>query len=179
MMASLRGLARAGLVFLERQPPDTWLLPPRQPPDCRPEASTLELAERILWMDQAMYFANSRVDAVADIARISKDVRWSAGAPLWRRGEDADGFVLVISGEVEISYTTGRALASVGQTLGGIESLADLPHWYDAVATTPVRALHSTRDAILDVIEDQADLGVDMVRFLAARLLRLRGGAST
>ena len=67
--------------------------------------------------------------------------------------------------------------ARAGQVLGAAEAMAGEPHWYKATAVTPVRGLLTSRDGVLDVIEDQTDLGVDLVRTLALRFITLRDGA--
>lgn len=176
LSGALEGLARGNLALAQLATDDRWL----QPPVEHPATSTdrpLRLAERIIWLNAVLYFADSRVEAVAEIARVSTEVRHAAGTPLWKNGDDSGTFWLILSGEVECRGAFGTARARAGNALGGLESMARVPHWYDATTATPIRALVTARDAVLDVIEDQVDLGVDLVRFLAARFVAARDGA--
>jgi CRP-like cAMP-binding protein len=177
LSGALEGLARGTLDLLRRTPSQGLFGPPAQPVPVRSDGP-LHLAEKILALHAVLYFAQSRVEAVAEIARVSAEARFAPGAPLWRRGDEARGFLLVVRGDVDCRGDFGQVRAGAGQPLGGLETIAGRPHWYEATAATPVLALLTERDAVLDVLEDQTDMGVDMVRFLAARQLVLRDGAA-
>jgi CRP-like cAMP-binding protein len=176
LSGALEGLARGNLDLISQLGDDRWLLPPFEHPVSCPD-QPLRLAERIMWLSAALYFAQSRVEAVAEIARVSSEARHGAGTPIWKSGDDSQGFLLIVAGEIDCAGKFGTTRARAGQALGGLETMARLPHWYDATVVTPVRALVTERDAVLDVIEDQVDLGADLVRNLAARFIALRDGA--
>jgi len=101
------------------------------------------------------------------------EIHLARGSELWREG-DASGYgVVVLSGEVK---TTERGRdridrARPGTSLGMREALAGLPRWHDAVAAADTVLLRADADAMLDVLQAQAELAGDMAHAIACGLL--------
>jgi thiamine biosynthesis protein ThiC len=55
--------------------------------------------------------------------------------------------------------------------LGGLEALGDVPRWYQAVTETPLVALAGDVDTLLDVFEDNMEMGMDYLAILAQWML--------
>jgi CRP-like cAMP-binding protein len=58
--------------------------------------------------------------------------------------------------------------------VGGIDSLAAEPRWYRAVAKSQVTALYIRTQHLLDVIEDDVEFAMDMLRVFARTLRSLQ-----
>jgi CRP-like cAMP-binding protein len=152
---------------------DAWLRAPAKPLTVA-GSGPLDVAEKMIQLSGAVLLSGSRLEAAAELARIAVDVRLAQGQPMWRRDDAGPDFWLILDGEVELTTARGERLrAGPGHELGAIEALAKAPRWYDAVAAKPVRALRLPVADLLDVIEDQRDVGMLLMRELAVEILRL------
>jgi CRP-like cAMP-binding protein len=127
----------------------------------------LGLVERTMCLRQTMDFANTRIQALADLAQEAKPVTIEPGHQIWSEGERADYSLVVVAGGIEASGPGLRFVASPGSMIGAAESLAREPRWYDARAKAEVRALRIEAERIFDVIEDHMDLATDLLRVFA------------
>jgi CRP-like cAMP-binding protein len=153
-------------------PPESW--PITKPPlPLRTPAPALGLVEKLLEVRRFPRWAGIRVEALAELARSSEEVTHPAGTVLWRQGERSGDIFLILAGTVDAVRPSGRFPLRAGDETGLVETLAVLPRWYDAVVTEPLHALRLSHDALLDVIEDQVDLGIALLRSLAADLVDL------
>ncbi len=136
-----------------------------------------DLVEKIFFLRQQMSFAQTRIEALADLAQECEDLTLPAGKLLWRAGDVSDHALLLISGIVACESDDGRQKFAFdpGSTIGGIDALADLPRWYEAKTETDVRALRVDTQRLLDVIEDNIEMGMDMLRVFAMGLRQLQG----
>ena len=73
---------------------------------CPPDA--LDFVERMAVIRDSMTFAQSRVDAVAEMARESKEVREPTGTSLWLEGDPPDDMIIIVSGMVECRSDLGQ-----------------------------------------------------------------------
>jgi CRP-like cAMP-binding protein len=137
-------------------------------------ARDLDLVERILHLRQVEPFKTANVNALAELARGLTERRFGGGERLWSEGDDAQGLVVILQGQVECRASTGFYLmASPGTPLGAMEGLAGRPRWYDAVTVGPVVALCGDIEAMLDVFEDNVEVGLDFLSMLGQRLIRV------
>jgi CRP-like cAMP-binding protein len=125
---------------------------------------------------------NDCVDLVAQTLHLRQSapaaVRMGAihlerGTDLWREGDTSGYGVVVLSGEI-MTKERGRDRidrARPGVSLGMREALAGLPRWHDAVAVADTVLMRADADAMLDVLEDQAELAGDMAHAIACGLL--------
>ena len=60
-----------------------------------------------------------------------------------------------------------------GALAGGLDALGFLPRWYAARAETELVALSIRRDQVIDIIEDDIELGIELLRSLAGELRNL------
>ena len=123
-----------------------------------------------------MSFAQTRIEALADLAQETEDLTLPAGQILWRAGDVADHALMPISGIIACETDDGRQKFKFdpGSTVGGIDALANMPRWYQAQAETPVRTLRVEGQRLLDVIEDNIELGMDMLRVFGLGLRQLQ-----
>jgi hypothetical protein len=144
-------------------------IPPR-------DVGELGLVEKIFVLRNTFDFAKARVEALADLAQETEEVRHPAGATLWKVGDPSDHVLMLISGSVRCQTEGGPQTFGLdpGATVGGIDALSGEPRWYGAIAESDVRALRVGTEQLLDVIEDNMDLGIQLLRELAVALDQLQ-----
>jgi len=137
-------------------------------------ARKLDLVERIFFLRKSIAFANTRIEALAQLARNAKEVRLPAGTVLWNEGDDSDRLMFIICGTVKCSTASGQEFTfRGGGSIGGIDTLADEPRWYGANVTDGLVALEFDREIFLDVLEDHHEMARDFVGVLAAGVIAL------
>lgn len=138
-------------------------------------ARPMDLVERIFFLRSSMVVAQGRINAIADMARLAREVRLDHGEVLWRAGDRTQEIVVLACGVVECVSGDGkqRFRFGAGDTMGGLDALAGLPRWYDAAAGEQVVGLALDMNGVLDVWEDHVELPMELVRRMSAGLLDL------
>jgi CRP-like cAMP-binding protein len=139
----------------------------------------LGLVERLFCLRRAMDFAQTRVDALSDLAEDARTLRAEAGEALWEIGDLAENNLLVVEGVITAATQDSEQVFEFGpgSFVGGVDVFAGEPRWYRATCKTPVVGLRIRTQHLLDVVEDHIDLGMDLLRVLARMLAGLQGGA--
>jgi CRP-like cAMP-binding protein len=133
-----------------------------------PATRPLGMVERLIVLRQQTPFAAARLQSLAILAHIAREAMWPAGERI-----ELDGDALILH-DGELRETIGARESKrfgPGDAVGLVESLAGRPRERTLDALTPVSALRIPHSAILDVIEDHADLGFAMIQAFAAALL--------
>jgi CRP-like cAMP-binding protein len=135
----------------------------------------LDLVERILFLHQVPVFSGSGIDSLAELSRGMTEAVFPAGARLWEEGDPSGTVLLVVTGTVACA-TRGRDSAFVvgpGASMGAVESMAERPRWHGAVTETSVTALQGHVEGLLDVFEDNFDMAMDYLAFMARAQVRI------
>ena len=123
-----------------------------------------------------------------DIERLKRfgwSVTYPAGTQIAKTGSLAPGFVLLLSGKVEVSQQTGldqrEAIVTYqpGQFSGELAQLSNRPSLVDSVAVEDVEAFIIAPERLRDVLVQEAALGERIMRALILRrtnLLELSAG---
>jgi CRP-like cAMP-binding protein len=151
---ALRGTSRA-LIDLWHEAPRECLA--AQPPmRARGFASTLDIVQRMLFLRDSLPFVRPSASAVADLARNLVELRFEAGTPLWGRGDSGRQVQLLVDGRVSCAAPIEGFLLrpEPGFPLGGLDAVAGVPRWYDAVCEGPVVTLSGDVEVLFDVFED-------------------------
>jgi CRP-like cAMP-binding protein len=138
------------------------------------EFDELGLVEKIFLLRENMNFAQTRIEALADLAQESQHISFEPDTVLWQVGDVSDHSLMLVSGIIECQNETQRFAFDPGSTVGGLDSVAQVPRWYEARARTPVLALRIETQRLLDVIEDNMEMGIDMLRVFATDLRQLQ-----
>jgi CRP-like cAMP-binding protein len=172
--AVLRGLAQEGIELRKQLPPHGGFSNDlRTHFDC--DTRRLDLVERILCLRHTFGLESSHIDELAELARAAGEVRHPAGAKLWSSGDASDSILIIMRGTLHGQSPEGiRFRIGPGDIAGGLGTVAELPRWYDATAGEPIIALTLSREVLVDLLEDQPDLGFDFLHLMAAMLLDLR-----
>jgi CRP-like cAMP-binding protein len=172
MLAALRGMNRGVMESRMAIAVDAGfsasILEPYRP------TSELGLVERVLFLRNSLGFAKVSVEALAEFAREMTVVRVPAGTELWDVGEPSPHLLLIWSGVVRCDTPSGQQFRlGPDSAVGGIDSVADEPRWYRAVAETDLVGLQSETADLMDVLEDHPDMGLAMLRATARILSEL------
>ncbi|HEY7410399.1 MAG TPA: cyclic nucleotide-binding domain-containing protein [Vicinamibacteria bacterium] len=161
----VRDLSRQLIAGLKRDP--------RWPSVIRSEASAeLDLVERIFYLRQARPFTRVSINALAELSRGLVEVRFEPGTVLWEAGHSSDWALLVVEGVARCTVLRGAAFdAGAGSSLGVAEALGDVPRWYTAVVAEPLRGLQSSIEALIDVFEDNLEMALAYMSFMARLIL--------
>jgi len=154
---------------------------PDQLPVIHPELSLLDgldFVERLLLLKTAEGpFDHSSIDALAEIAGRAQHRSIEPGTTLWKEGERAGTSCLIVSGSVQCAASradgTVEFRAGRGTAIGALESLAGQRRWHDAVAETRVAVLEINVNDLIDVFEDNVDMGMDFLAWVSKAALTL------
>jgi CRP-like cAMP-binding protein len=161
---------------------------PQGPTSASPSAvrfkgGELDLVERIFFLRQMSPFAQSSINALAELSRGLTEVHFDASVPLWVEGDASPYVLLIVDGTIACTsrqhghhFSMGR-----GHAVGVMEAMAELPRWFDATTETPVVALHGALEGLIDVFEDNFEMGMNFVALLARGILSFldRTGTTT
>ncbi len=183
--ATLRYAAERLLYEMQELPAAALSIKPETLPIAVP-SRPLDLVERVLIMRSMSVFKRTNVNALSVLTEAMPEHRVAAGTELFAIGDAPTFTVFIVDGTLACTAADGRAFElGTGTAAGGVESLANKPRWYRAVAKTDLTYLRGTADALLDLMEDNFDLGMDFVAMLAtglkglvARRLMLAGAAA-
>lgn len=172
--AALRETCHELVELFQRNPLEAAPAPPATDPRTAP-GRTLDLVDRIVLLRSRPPFEAGSINALAELSQRLEEVQLPAGALLWRREEHAERMMFVAGGRVrcepaqrEATFTIGR-----GQPIGTLELLADEPRWYDAVVEEPATALVGGAEQLLDVFEDNVDMGILLLTHLTRSAVEL------
>lgn len=145
-------------------------LKPQPPKHDKPR----DLVERMAVLHETMKFAESYVEALADMARELTEVRLPAGTVLWNEGDPGVFMYFLIGGVIRCTSSTGQDFVlGPGDSLGAIDLLAGIDHWTTAVVEEDLSALRHGREAMFDILEDHYEMARDSLVSLSAGTLQL------
>jgi CRP-like cAMP-binding protein len=174
MHASLRALAREGIELRRQLRPHAGFSNVMlESPTC--PVQPLDLVERVLCLRRNFGLGHSHVDELAELARGASEVRYAAGTPLWAAGAPAESMLLMMCGSVRGHTPEGLDFQlGAGDIVGGVDMVAEQPRWFDATVQEDMVALSFNREGLIDLLEDQPELGFDFLKLMATTLLSLR-----
>jgi CRP-like cAMP-binding protein len=171
----MRAITRVVLEVRRKLGPSAGFPPVTNADPVRP-IGEMGLVEKVFFLRRTMSFAQTRIEALADLAQEAEDLTLPAGQILWRAGDVSDHALMLISGIIACETDDRKQSFKFdpGSTVGGIDALASVPRWYEARAETPIRTLRVDAQRLLDVIEDNIELGMDMLRVFGLGLRQLQ-----
>ncbi len=145
------------------------------PADERFGTAPLDLVDRLFGARRTELFAGANLSVLADLLGGACEEHRRPDEPLWRAGEPALAFGLVVGGSVRLEDLAGVTRGRVGpdELIGLGDLFTEQPRAWSAVAASPVVALRIDRSHYLDVLEDHFDHARDLLALLAQRYLEL------
>ncbi len=136
----------------------------------------LTLVEKMISIRQVPAFANANFDAIAELAKHARDLRFQPGDTLWQIGDPAPWSIRIDYGRVACSNEKGeRVVVGGGYTLGAMDGVAGARRAYSATALTEVIGMEIRSAVQLAVLEVHPTLARELRKNLA-RLLVMTGG---
>jgi CRP-like cAMP-binding protein len=149
----------------------------------RASRTKLDLVDRIKLLQASELFAHARVTSLGELACQFEEFHAPPGAALWREGDPADWFLVLLDGRVDNLAMNDLSFSSTpGAVCGVFEALATAPRRHDAVVAMPVTGLRLSAEDFFDALEDDFLMAEDLLAALAADVLDQRaelGRAST
>jgi CRP-like cAMP-binding protein len=136
-----------------------------------PAAEGMTLVERLIALRRHVPFAQGRLQALAALARTFEPRRWAAGEIVVQATAPADSVIMVLEGELATIGDRVPKVVGPGGAIGILETLAGTRHVAAVEATAPTWGLCCASSAIVDVLEDHADLALSIAGALAGLLL--------
>ncbi len=129
------------------------------------------LLDKLSLLLKSETFAGARVESLADLAREATVVHLSDDTELWQAGDPATTMLLPLQGEVHATSMRGQQFTfGAGDSVGGLDVLAEQPRWYTARAAGSLTALEIDADALYDVMELHPDLALANLRGIATHV---------
>jgi len=142
-----------------------------EPPSSRwvaePPSRELDFAERIVLFRKSLPFCRAPIRTLAVLAQRAAIRSLPRGGVLWERGQEAREVMVLLEGAVN----EARARFGEGDTVGLVEALAGRRREAQALAHAPVRAIAFDVEALMDVLEDDEELAIELLRVCASELL--------
>lgn len=135
-----------------------------------PLPAEVDFTERLVRLRTSRPFVRAPIRALASLARRGELVRLPRGAALWQRGAPARHIAVILAGAVR----EGAVTLEAGDSVGLVEALGGWRREAAAVARIPVVAHVLDVEALTDVLEDDEDLALELLRVLARELLEAR-----
>ncbi len=129
----------------------------------------LDLVQRMLFLRESLPFIRTSASALSDLARNLVELRFEPGTVLWRRGEPSRQVQILVAGRVACSASIpGFVLEPcAGFPIGGLDAVAGVPRWYDAVCDGPVVTLSGDVEVLFDLFEDNAHVALEYLAQIA------------
>jgi CRP-like cAMP-binding protein len=153
--------------------------PPYVPPAVSFDAligdAELGIVERIFLLRRMRAFSEANVNSLATMAQRMVELRPATGDVLWKTGERAEHSLVVVKGMLDLTWNDGKFVQQIGPgyVVGGAESLVALPRWNTLVAAQPLVVLRGSRDAMIDLFEDDHELGIKFLSMVATLLVTM------
>jgi CRP-like cAMP-binding protein len=170
-LAVVRGLARA-LMESPAAATDVIARSVRVPE--LPSPNSLDLVDRIRLLQTTDLFSHARISSLAEIAQQFEEVRIEPATRVWREGDPSWWLLVLLDGSVDGVGRDLRVSWSSGTAPGGLEAMAGVPRWCDAVAATAITGLRLSAERLFDALEDDFSMAEDLLAALAAQLRQLR-----
>jgi CRP-like cAMP-binding protein len=156
LIAALRSLARQLLARDRRLA--VLSLPATQPGG---------LVERLLALRRQAPFAQAHPRPLVTLAHAAREVSWPANTTIVTPAGPVEETYIILAGELR----AGDVAVTAGGSIGLLELLGERPHSHAFETRTATRAIAITGPALLDVLEDHSDLGLDMLRAMSRSLV--------
>lgn len=125
------------------------------------------------------YFHGLREDVLDRIARGSIARSYAPGHALFRQGEEAHGFFVVLAGAVKVTRAANGGEETVlhlmrpGDFIGEVPLHAGTPYPATATATEESRLLYIPRDVLFNAVRSEPEIAMRLLAMFSKRLLAL------
>jgi hypothetical protein len=171
LLGMIRWAAEGLLREWQNHPPE--FTPPEIPFEHLVSSHELGIVERIFLLRSAVVFRGANVNSVARLARAMKEVRIQDEQMLWEPGDPSKGPYFIVKGKGRLVWNGDKTIQQVGTgyVVGGAESIAGVPRWNRFVMDGPAVLLTGSREALIDMFEDDHDVAMQFLSTFASALM--------
>ncbi|WP_080059382.1 cyclic nucleotide-binding domain-containing protein [Spirosoma aerolatum] len=136
-------------------------------------AEQIAAYDRVLLLSQTRLFADTPENVLASITPIMKEEQYSAGEPVFHKGDLGTGMYVIYTGEVVVlDGETELARFGRGDFFGELALLDTEARSATVEAVTDVRLLRIDQDDFYDLMEERGEILRSIVRSLSGRIRR-------
>lgn len=112
-------------------------------------------------------------EAIAQIAKVAREVRCDRGFTIFHRGDSCTGFHIVVFGQVKLSFTSAQGVEKIleivqqGQSFGEAMMFLEKPYAVSAQALSSCLLLHISKSAVFSEMERNHGIMRKMIGSLA------------
>jgi len=151
------------------------LQPPLTFPAHLARARELGLVERMLIIRRFDIFGPGALTGLTEVAQHFVEETYEAGDVLYRSGDHADMFYLLLSGSLRVEWPESVQMEGIGSPYGNLEALGSLPRGATATVVERVRLLRVPFETLVDVFEDHTDMMLAIIAQLARLVMLFTG----
>ena len=135
--------------------------------------ATISVMERLLFLRRVGLFASLGPVDLKQVASLAHEELYEDGATIVRFGETGDRMFVIASGTVRVIDPNGSLLAQrgVGEVVGELSIVADIPRTASLVADGQVRMLAIGRQEFESILRDRPQVAFAIIRVLASRFV--------
>jgi CRP-like cAMP-binding protein len=128
----------------------------------------LKTIEKLLFLQDLEEFRKVSTDHLARLAAVARHSEVSQGSRLFGKGDQPTELILVVYGRVSVESPPGPARLVHSSSLDIFSVLSREPHAFSARTHDDCLLLKVSYDDLIDLLEAEAELCLELVRFLAA-----------
>ena len=133
--------------------------------------STISVIERLLFLRKVGLFASLSPVDLKQVASLAHEELYENGATIARLGETGDRMFIIVSGAVRVlRHDSLLARRGVGEVVGELSIVADIPRVASLVADGQVRMLVIGRREFESILRDRPQVAFAIIHVLASRL---------
>jgi HEAT repeat protein len=135
--------------------------------------ATISVVERLLFLRKVGLFASLGPVDLKQVALLAHEELYEGGSTIARFGEAGDRMFVIASGAVRVVGPDGSLLAQrrVGEVVGELSIVADIPRMASLVADGQVRVLAIGREEFDSILRDRPQVAFAIIRVLASRFV--------
>ncbi len=134
----------------------------------------LTKTDRLFALRALPHFRRMNVNAIAAWASRLEERRYPPGATLWKPGELATDFAILVQGTAVERGPGGEVHTQPPLLVGGPEAILGENRESECVALTELVTLHASMDVVLDICEEHLEVGLGLASLLASLLTRMQ-----
>jgi CRP-like cAMP-binding protein len=163
----LQHLIRATARQLRQESSENGQLPDAASGDRRAVCSLDDVFDRFLVLRDQLPFGKRDHFGLWHLARRTSPISYGAGETLFREGQASSELILLTAGSVEAD----GSIFDPGSALGIVDTLAEEPRSYTAVAQAACSGVRIDREELLDMFEDHFDIALDCLATISLSVL--------
>jgi CRP-like cAMP-binding protein len=139
-------------------------------------AETNQTSKTKAILAQSPLFREISTDEIERIARASREIHAPKGTILFQKGDQANGFYLVVYGQLKLTFLSRNGsekiveIISAGQTFGEAVMFLERPYPVYAQTLMDSLLLHVSKSAVFEEIENNRAFALKMLAGLSIRL---------